>query len=291
MFGGREYLMVLNRPYRGTPRPEVAQDGKFVAGDLPWLYAMWTKRVSPGSVFDPGDEFAFTFHHPDGPGADQRLIDLEGQSLADPQIVAAYAQLRDGLGTINRAEGIPNVCDDPTPALASLVSASAQPGRVDLDWFVSGASRAEVQRSVVVGEWTTIASLEADGTGHVRWQDSDVEAGRRYGYRLALGADGALVPTDAVWIEVPLTLRLAIPGFRPNPSGGEASIAFTLVGRQSASLEVVDVAGRRVLTREVGALGPGTHVLALREPLSPGIYWLRLTQAGGSVSTRGVVIR
>jgi hypothetical protein len=124
----------------------------------------------------------------------------------------------------------------------------------------------------------------------VRWQDTGVESGRRYGYRLEFGSDGAVAHSDAVWVDVPLSLRLAIAGFRPNPSSRDASVAFTLVGREHATLEIVDVSGRRVLSREVGVFGPGTHALAVQSPLAPGIYWLRLTQAGARVSTRGVVI-
>jgi hypothetical protein len=289
--GGREYLQVLHRPYNGVPHPQVAMDGAFVAGDLPWLYALWSRRVSVEGVFDAGDRFAFAYHHPTGPGVDQRLLDLEGQPLGDPQVAAQYAQITQELAAINNGNGIPAVCDDPTPALASLVDATAQPERVDLDWFVSGATRATVQRSATDGEWTPVATLDLDGSGHARWQDADVRPGARYGYRLEFASGGSVVHSDAVWVDVPLALRLALAGFRPNPSGGNASIAFTLAGRERAMLEIVDVAGRRVLSREVGALGPGTHTLALQQPLAPGIYWLRLTQAGASAGSRGVVIR
>jgi hypothetical protein len=53
----------------------------------------------------------------------------------------------------------------------------------------------------------------------------------------------------------------------------------------------VDLAGRRVFSREVGAMGPGTHSLSLGGRMAPGVYWLRLTQGERSVKARGVIIQ
>ena len=60
-----------------------------------------------------------------------------------------------------------------------------------------------------------------------------------------------------------------------------------------ARLDLMDVAGRVMSTRQVGALGPGTHSLVLSDggTLRPGIYFLRLTQGGSEVQARAAVIR
>ena len=53
----------------------------------------------------------------------------------------------------------------------------------------------------------------------------------------------------------------------------------------------MDIAGRRVMLREVGALGPGTHTLGLEDAaLRPGLYLLRLTQAGASRTSRALIV-
>ena len=51
--------------------------------------------------------------------------------------------------------------------------------------------------------------------------------------------------------------------------------------------------GRVVITQEVGALGPGRHVVTLEPgvPLAPGLYLARLTQGGEHATTRVVAIR
>ena len=56
-------------------------------------------------------------------------------------------------------------------------------------------------------------------------------------------------------------------------------------------LRVYDVTGRRVGSREVGNGGPGTHAVRLAEWVPPGVYVVRLSQAGRSLSTRVSVVR
>jgi hypothetical protein len=86
---------------------------------------------------------------------------------------------------------------------------------------------------------------------------------------------------------------LALEGARPNPSVGTLHVRFTLPSREPATLELIDVAGRRVLRRDVGALGPGVHVVDIEEqrPLRPGLYFIRLAQAGREIAQRVAVIR
>ena len=81
--------------------------------------------------------------------------------------------------------------------------------------------------------------------------------------------------------------RLALEGVRPNPAVQGFRIAFTLPDRLPATLEVIDVTGRKAFSRAIGAMGPGRHVLDLtRERGIPtGIYFIRLTHG---VETRVV---
>ena len=62
-----------------------------------------------------------------------------------------------------------------------------------------------------------------------------------------------------VSVEVPRTARLALAGMLPNPGGREAAVRFQLPRAAPARLELLDIAGRRLLRREVGSLGPGTQ--------------------------------
>ena len=87
--------------------------------------------------------------------------------------------------------------------------------------------------------------------------------------------------------------RIALRGARPNPTFAGLSAAFTLPDAAAARLELTDLAGRRILARDVGMLGAGEHVvdLADRGRLAPGVYLLRLTRGGEFVTSRAVVLR
>jgi parallel beta helix pectate lyase-like protein len=86
---------------------------------------------------------------------------------------------------------------------------------------------------------------------------------------------------------------LILAGVRPNPARSEFSVVFTLPDASAARIELLDLAGRRLLMRDLGDLGPGSHVVGLPETraLPAGVYIVRLSQGGRSVTTRAVVVR
>lgn len=125
-------------------------------------------------------------------------------------------------------------------------------------------------RSVMV--WTDTWSTGSPGT-------TQLLVGVRTGGSTA-GVDGL----------APLTFTL--DPVRPNPAHGrDPQVSFELPTRAPAQLEVVDVGGRRVVMREVGALGAGRHTVGLSEGarLAPGLYLVRLRQ-GSHVRTQRVVV-
>ncbi len=88
--------------------------------------------------------------------------------------------------------------------------------------------------------------------------------------------------------------RLTLANAWPNPARGALHVAFSLAGTAPATIELIDLAGRRVLERAVGGMGAGPHLLTLdREAatLPVGIYALRLTQDGRSLSTKVALLR
>jgi hypothetical protein len=56
---------------------------------------------------------------------------------------------------------------------------------------------------------------------------------------------------------------------------------------------VYDVSGREIAREDVSALqaGPHTFDLGRGAHIPPGVYWLRLTHDGKSLTRRGVVLR
>ncbi len=101
-----------------------------------------------------------------------------------------------------------------------------------------------------------------------------------------LGPDG----TTAV---APGAAGFALAGALPNPAtSGALWVRFTLPDATAATLELLDVSGRRVRAQAVGALGAGTHAVDLRAggALAPGMYLLRLTRGGEGRTARVVVL-
>lgn len=106
------------------------------------------------------------------------------------------------------------------------------------------------------------------------------------------GADSPLDPDRAIGREpAPRPpLELAIVGLSPQPSRGALRVEFTLAGDEPASLELVDITGRRVDSRRLAMSGAGRHAIELRQRLPAGVYLVRLTQGARTVMRKAVVL-
>lgn len=87
---------------------------------------------------------------------------------------------------------------------------------------------------------------------------------------------------------------LAIHGASPNPArSGAVTLALSLATAAPAELEILDLAGRRLVDRSLGQLPAGDHRIRLDEgrPLAPGLYVARLQQAGQRREMKFIVTR
>jgi hypothetical protein len=123
------------------------------------------------------------------------------------------------------------------------------------------------------------------------YEDRAITAGTRYHYRLGVVENGQESFLGEVMVEVPAATALAIDAVRPNPADREMWVSFSLPLSESATLEVIDVSGRRVREQTVSGTGRHTVNLAAGVHLAPGVYLVRLTQAGKSVVMRASVVR
>jgi hypothetical protein len=132
-----------------------------------------------------------------------------------------------------------------------------------------------------------------NGTGRLEFDDRSVLPGVRYAYRLGWLEGGSEQWSAEAWVEVPATLAFTLEGARPNPAVGVLNVALTLPRAEPATLALLDVSGRVLAVRDVGSLGVGRHFVRLSEASGtpPGVYWLRLTQAGRSLVKRVTVVR
>jgi hypothetical protein len=136
--------------------------------------------------------------------------------------------------------------------------------------------------------------------GHllVSWSKSDYRSPTTSGLfatEVALDSETLDAPRQEFQVRPELgksrTLELALEGFRSNPAHGAIQIAFTLSGTSPARLELYSASGKRVFTQEVSSLGAGSHVISLGRPgFSAGVYWLRVSQAGQSITKQSVIL-
>lgn len=183
------------------------------------------------------------------------------------------------------------VTDHIVPTLVSFVEAWAEPGRAVLRWFVDEPGFSAVVERRGAGAWEDRGFVQADGTGRIQFEDHDVTPGANYAYRLRVGTGANATWTSEARVTIPQSraFDLAIS----NPVSGEPMTSISLPSSDPAMLDLLDVSGRLLARRDVGALGPGTRMAPAANgvSLSTGVYLLRLRQGTLSLSRRVVVVR
>src|SRR5262249_51865988 len=130
-----------------------------------------------------------------------------------------------------------------------------------------------------------VVQSDADGA-IVIWQDERSGQGDIYAQRIPAAG---LVDVDPV----SAAPTLALVGARPNPARGVVWAAFSLRGDEPASLELFDLAGRRILARHVEGMGAGAHLVRLNPGVPPpaGFSVLRLRTTTRAISSQVTVPR
>jgi len=162
-------------------------------------------------------------------------------------------------------------------------------GTVDPAWPANGRAI-----STAVGSQSTPRAL-ADGSGGaiLAWPDNRVSSVNSDIYAQRVQANGTLGGTV---VSVPHAagtgLELSPPS--PNPwRAGALVVRFTTADEQDGTLELVDLAGRRILSRTFASAGPGLHEVRLPPArLLTGLYFVTLRQgdSGSESRTAPVVV-
>jgi hypothetical protein len=138
----------------------------------------------------------------------------------------------------------------------------------------------------------------ADGDALLGWTDS---GSGTYAMQLTPRGPASIVhrpgreqlPTEILSGSGGAGAAFALRGVSPNPVVGLAAVRFTLPDGSPAGLQMLDVAGRLVWSREVGELGAGEHIVEIPEGtrLSRGIYFMRLQQGPRVAMARIAVLK
>jgi hypothetical protein len=267
-----------------------------------------TSLASGSAVYDPGSQEIIVlqldagtgWHLPVDASADWRPLAISGGPLpprSDARVAFDGARRRVLVfgGNSTTAGVLSDLwalqLDLPVPVAVSLASSDARPDGVRLVWWssFSAGTVATLETRSAEESWHAIADLVTDGGGRFGYEDRNVLPGERVGYRLV--SRGTPWPASEVWVTVPQRATLALVGARPNPAVDGPVVVFSLASDSPARLELFDLAGRRLATREVGTLGAGEHHLRIGESLAPGLYVARLAQQGKVVTARFAVAR
>jgi hypothetical protein len=236
-----------------------------------------------------------------GIGAGAFVRDRTMGSGRIPWSVVILDAARDGLPDVVSCNGGGTTVtllrqDAPLPVaiLASLVSVEALADRVRLRWYASGNAglAATLQRRTDSSDWSDVAALTSDGSGYLAYEDTDVQPGTAYGYRLSIPDGDVEAFAGETWVTTDVA-AFALAGARPNPAtGGRLAVDFVLPTAEPARIELLDIGGRHVVDREVGSLGVGRHSVDLsgHERLRPAVYLLRLSQGSRTCTTRVAVL-
>ena len=181
-------------------------------------------------------------------------------------------------------------------ASVALETVEVGPGRATLTWRTSAEDdRAfRFKRRLGEGEWEVLAELTPRADGLLVGEDRTVPAGSQAQYGLAVAlSDMEELQLAAVSVVIPLPKPLALRFARCEEEGRVVRVALTLETDDAARLELFDVAGRRVMSQEVGTLGAGDHEVRLPLPghARAGVYFLRLRQNRVTRTDRVTVLR
>ncbi len=182
------------------------------------------------------------------------------------------------------------------PILSPLTMSSVERllQSVTVTWHgqVSGAFEGTVERRTPGSGWIDIGSPQISGSGtEVRIIDTSVTPGVRYEYRVRWSEFASANTSEIVQVDVPTT-HLALEHIT-NPARDGVIVSLSLPAAGPARLELLDISGRVVRSRDLSELGLGGHTVRWLPPgtITPGRYWVRLRQGEQSRTTGIVVLR
>ncbi len=193
------------------------------------------------------------------------------------------------------------------PVNVTSFRAQTVPGGVSLHWEVANQRevagfnlyrRSAADKSAAYGR---LNHRLIAGRSPYDYVDRDAEAGRDYEYLLEGvdlgGRTSTFGPVEGRGPGKALPKAAALYQNRPNPARDVTTFKFELAEPGSVSLEVYDLAGRKVRTLYEGRAEAGAKEVVWNvaddagRPVAPGVYVYRLRTSGGTMSRRLVTTR
>jgi hypothetical protein len=180
----------------------------------------------------------------------------------------------------------------------SLVGYDVQHDAVTLRWHTVECVGSAIIDRRDSGDWQEVGTEVPNGSGIVTWVDRTVVPGASYDYRLRVFSSQGERVFAETHVDVPKRVEpqvhsFSLEGVRPNPTNGSSLVAFSLAESGRTTIELIDLAGRRVLYRDLGLLTAGPHSVRLDEGRShppPGLYFVRLHHSGRTLSAKAALL-
>ena len=109
--------------------------------------------------------------------------------------------------------------------------------------------------------------------------------------------DDADIAVNPVGVDDPVASKVGLAQNMPNPFNPKTTIAFTLPTPQDVTIDVFDIAGRRVVTLIDDSLGAGQHFVewtgrdADGKKVASGIYFYRMNVGDQEFSKKMVLLK
>jgi hypothetical protein len=175
-----------------------------------------------------------------------------------------------------------------------------------LSWNASdanGIARVHLllSRSGVAGPYDSLVTLQSPALGTYSWTVTGPNTSQAVLKVVAVdgagnaGSDASDAPftigTPGLGVGGGPVTEIALSPVTPNPTRGGMHLSFALPREAFVHVGVVDLQGREVLTLAHGVHPAGRHALAAdeRTALAPGLYFVRMTTGGRTLTSRFVV--
>jgi hypothetical protein len=177
---------------------------------------------------------------------------------------------------------------------AWLLGSQSEASSLALTWFLAqgpGAT-AVAERSSIGEGWHSVGTVTADNSSRALLQDTGLQSGWRYSYRLRSLTPGAAPMSADIVVTTAGSPSLRWLGAWPNPtSRSNLALQFVVGSVQPVDFELYDVVGRRAVSEKITPRSPGLLTIRPASSLGPGIYFARLTQDGHSVGGKVCVLQ
>ena len=143
-------------------------------------------------------------------------------------------------------------------------------------------------------EWLTLGDASWAPDDRLTYEDTTVEPGASYVYRLSYSAAGTPTTSGEVAVRIPNIAAFALVGAVPNPAlASDLRVRFSVPDAGPVKLTLVDLNGRRVHEQTEQARTIGVHdvKLAVNNAMRPGLYWLVMEQGARRATSRVTVVR